>query len=118
MNIGKIIRDRRKELGLLQSEVATSVGVTEGTISRWESGDIGNMRRDRIYKLAKVLQLNPAEIMGFTEQELRSFEEGDLLAYASTDPDAIELLELYRKMDRHDKKRVVEFVRALSVTAK
>lgn len=118
MNIGKVIKDRRKELGLTMLEVAKYVGVAEGTVSRWESGEIGNMRRDRIYKLAQVLQLNPAEIMGFTEQELRSFEEGDLLAYASTDPDAIELLELYRKMDRQDKKRVVEFVRALSVTAK
>lgn len=118
MNIGKIIKDRRKELGLTIRDVAAVVGVASATVSRWETGEIGNMRRDRIYKLAQVLQLNPAEIMGFTEQELRSFEEGDLLAYASTDPDAIELLELYRKMDRQDKKRVVEFVRALSVTSK
>jgi len=118
MNIGITLRNRRKELGLTLLEVSKAVGVSEGTVSRWETGEIGNMRRDRIYKLAQVLQLNPAEIMGFTEQELRSFEEGDLLAYASTDPDAIELLELYRKMNRQDKKRVVEFVRALSVTAK
>lgn len=118
MNIGKIIKDRRKELGLTLADVGDAVGVAHATVSRWETGNISNMRRDRIYKLAQVLQLNPAEIMGFTEQELRSFEEGDLLAYASTDPDAIELLELYRKMDRQDKKRVVEFVRALSVTAK
>lgn len=117
MDIGKIIKGRRKELGLTIKDVGKAVGVAHATVSRWETGNISNMRRDRIYKLAQVLQLNPAEIMGFTEQELRSFEEGDLLAYASTDPEVIEMLELYRKMDRHDKKRVVEFVRALSATS-
>ena len=117
MDIGKIIKGRRKELGLTIKDVGKAVGVAHATVSRWETGNISNMRRDRIYKLAQVLQLNPAEIMGFTEQELRSFEEGDLLAYASTDPEVIEMLELYRKMDRTDRKRVVEFVRALSATS-
>lgn len=118
MNVGQIIKDRRKELDLTQDEVAAKVGVSGATVARWESGEIRNMRRDRIYKLSQILQLSPAEIMGFTETELRSFEEGDLLAYSSTDAGAVELLELYRKMERTDRNRILEFARALSVTAK
>lgn len=55
---------RRKELGKTQKEVAEYIGVTEATVSRWESGNIANMRRDRIKKYAEVLQTTPAAIMG------------------------------------------------------
>lgn len=60
-----VIKDRRKELGLTMKEVAEIVGVSEATISRWESGDIENMKRNRIAKLADALQISPAVIMGW-----------------------------------------------------
>ena len=56
-SVGKIIFDRRTALSLTQKDVADYVGVSEATVSRWESGHIDNMRRDRIAKLAKVLQI-------------------------------------------------------------
>lgn len=58
------LRKRRKELGLTMLEVAKAVGVSEATVSRYESGDIKNMRRDRIEKYAKVLKVSPALIIG------------------------------------------------------
>ena len=48
MEVKDILRNKRLELGLTMKEVADAVGVSEGTVSRWESGKIGNMRRDRI----------------------------------------------------------------------
>ena len=47
-----LLRDRRLELGLTMKQVADAVGVSEATVSRWESGEIANMRRSRIVKLA------------------------------------------------------------------
>lgn len=64
-----IIRTKRESLGLTMKEVAKKVGVSEGTISRWESGDIQNMRRDKIVALAKALELSPAVIMGWEDFE-------------------------------------------------
>ena len=66
-SVGKIIFDRRTTLSLTQKDVADYVGVSEATVSRWESGHIDNMRRDRIAKLAKVLQISPLVIMGVDE---------------------------------------------------
>lgn len=57
------LADRRKELGLTMKQVAEAVGVSEATVSRWESGQIANMRRDRIGTYAKVLQVRPTFIM-------------------------------------------------------
>ena len=60
-----ILRYRRFDLGLTLKEVADKVGVSEATVSRWESGDIANMRRDRIAALASVLDVSPGVIMGW-----------------------------------------------------
>lgn len=64
MDVKDIIRNRRLELGMTLKQVADAVGVSEGTVSRWESGDIDNMRRDRIAALSKVLRIDPLIIMG------------------------------------------------------
>lgn len=57
------LSNRRKELGLTQKEVADLVGVTEATVSRWESGEIANMRRDKIAALSNALKTTPNFIM-------------------------------------------------------
>jgi repressor LexA len=67
MSIGNIISTQRKRLGLTMKEIAEAVGVSEATVSRWESGDINNMRRDKIAKLADVLNLSPIKILGIEE---------------------------------------------------
>lgn len=59
MEIKDMIRNRRIALGLTMKQVADAVGVNEATISRWESGEIDNMRRDKIAALAKILSIDP-----------------------------------------------------------
>lgn len=65
METKDILRNRRIELNLTMKQVADAVGVSEATVSRWESGDIDNMRRDKIAALAKALDLDPRIIMGW-----------------------------------------------------
>lgn len=60
MNIQNLIKNRRKELGLTLLDIANACGVSEATVSRWESGDIVNMKRSRIAQLAKVLNVSPS----------------------------------------------------------
>lgn len=62
-NVGLFIKNRRLALGLTQKEVADYTGVAEATVSRWESAEINNMRRDRIEKLSEILQVDPLSIM-------------------------------------------------------
>lgn len=67
MGIKETIYNRRNELGLTMKQLADAVGVSEGTISRWESGDIANMRRDKIKALADALDISPGVIMGWED---------------------------------------------------
>lgn len=38
--IGRVIREFRKTRGITLLELAQKVGVTEGTVSRWETGEV------------------------------------------------------------------------------
>lgn len=63
MNIGELINTRRLQLKLTLEEVGNIVGVSKSTVKKWESGDISNMRRDKIALLAQALQLNPVSLI-------------------------------------------------------
>lgn len=69
MELKDIIRNSRKELNLTLSDIAKACNVSEATVSRWESGDIGDMKRSRIASLAKILKLSPSVIVGTVEDE-------------------------------------------------
>ena len=74
MDIGLKLRQRRKELGLSMKEIADKIGVSEATVSRWESGQIANMKRNFVPAYAKALNVPTEFIMGF-EDEIR--DRGD-----------------------------------------
>lgn len=63
MKTGLAIAMRREQMGLSQVDLANAVGVSKATICRWESGDISNMRRDRIQKLAEALKVSPLSLL-------------------------------------------------------
>jgi repressor LexA len=63
MRLGDKIKQRRLELGLTLEDVGKVVGVAKSTVNKWESGDIENMRKDKIELLAKALRVHPLWIM-------------------------------------------------------
>lgn len=79
MKIGVAIAIRREEIGMTQEELAKAVGVSKATISRWESGDISNMRRDRIQSLASALNVSPLSLL---DDEPSSLAEPQFEAHA------------------------------------
>ena len=84
MKINEYLKIRRKELGLTLLDVSKLCGVSEATVSRWESGDIENMRRDRIAAYAKALRLSPNVIMEaepLPSLTLSDEEEAVVIAY-------------------------------------
>jgi repressor LexA len=63
MEVKDILKTRRLELGYTLEDVARKVGTNSSTVLRWENGEISNMRRDKIMKLAQALEISPAVIM-------------------------------------------------------
>ena len=61
------LKELREQLNLSQEEVAHAIGVTKATVSKWEKGDIANMKRDKISQLSKVLKVSPLSILGMED---------------------------------------------------
>lgn len=70
MEFKDILWSRRRELGITLDDIARHVGVSGATVSRWEHGDIENIKRDKIAKLAEVLKVSPGYLMGWTEHHV------------------------------------------------
>lgn len=67
--ISNILKSRRKELGLTLSQIADQMGVSEATVQRWESGNIKNLRHERIGPLAELLHVHPSVLMGWSDED-------------------------------------------------
>lgn len=80
MDIGKRIKDRRKELGLNAEAVAEKIGVSPATIYRYESADILNMGIDKVELIAEALYTTPAYLMGWADEQPLTDKEQQLVA--------------------------------------
>lgn len=112
MELNELIKSRREELGLTLKEVADACEVSESTVSRWESGGIGNMKRQRIAKLAKVLQI-PAHVLVGEPQPETVTEDDELLEYLEelrTRPEMKMLFDSSRHMSVDQVKAIVAMI--------
>ena len=85
-----MVNQRRLELNLTMDELAKLIGVSTPTVQRYESGEIKNVRRDKIKSLADALQCSPAYLMGWSDKpnllnSLTKQEQSLLHKYQSID---------------------------------
>ena len=64
------IKYLRESQHLTLEDIGNAVGVGKSTVRKWETGDIANMRRDKIAKLAAALHTTPAYLMGWSDEPL------------------------------------------------
>ena len=94
-NIGKLIHDRRKELGISSVVLANRIGVSQSTISRWESGQIKDIKRAQIYLLSKYLYIPIDTLLGLSEKT-----ETEDLRLVKAKLDIIDLIEDVNNVDQ------------------
>lgn len=78
MELNEKIKMLRAKRNMTLEEVGNIVGVGKSTVRKWESGDIANMRRDKIAKLAEALHTTPAYLMGWDDDPLASLPPNTL----------------------------------------
>lgn len=105
-SLSAVIKKRRKELGLTLSQIAEQMGVAEATVQRWESGNIKSIRYDKITKLAEILKVTPATIMGWDEETYNT------LYNLATDMSCI---EEFKALSEEDKRRALDSVKIPSL---
>ncbi|QVL37002.1 helix-turn-helix transcriptional regulator [Aminirod propionatiphilus] len=66
-NLGTRLASARMSAGLSQAKLATLLGVTRGTITRWENGTRAPSDEDK-HRLSRALNISIAYLMGETDE--------------------------------------------------
>ena len=69
MNAGELIKSKRKEKGLTLQNVADYLGCSKMAVSKYERGQIQNLKRDKLIALSKLLEVSPIELIDCVEIE-------------------------------------------------
>lgn len=69
MDVGKRIRERRRDLHMSVDELAKQLGKNRATIYRYEKGDIEHLPIDILEPLAIALNTTPQYLMGWIDTE-------------------------------------------------
>ena len=67
MNTGDIIKRLRKKNNLTQEELGTKLGIKKSAIRKYEKGEVENIKKSNIIKLAKIFNVTPSYLMGWED---------------------------------------------------
>lgn len=117
MDIGKRIKDRRKQLGISAETLAEAISVSPATIYRYESGDIEHMGVDKLTPIARYLGTNEAYLMGWTDDpSFRAFSSSSSSSCLTQDEEA--LLNYYRAMNREGREKLTVYAEDLAASGR
>lgn len=115
-DIGKRIKNRRKELGITQEELAQKLGYkNKSTIAKIENGT-NDIVQSKVVEFAKALDTTVAALMGWDdtepEQEQHYYlddEAREMAEFMFTNPEYKVLFDASRKVKKED----IEIVRKI-----
>lgn len=102
--IGKRIKQRRKELGLTQDEVAEMLGCRKQNISEYELGKRDGLNLKKLEQIAEILKTDLKQLLGYDDADnihisksLQEFlSDKELLYRLNIIPEEIEFLKTVR----------------------
>jgi repressor LexA len=113
MTIGDRIRERRKELGLTQGDLAKRMGYkTKSAICKAETVEF-NPTTDRVIEFSKALETTPAYLMGWEEHNCQEDNERRL-ARLTKYAELIPMMNKYIELSERDKQTVSTLIDTLS----
>lgn len=131
------LRIAREKQGLTLDELGKKIGLSKGTLSRYESGIVSGIRLNTLNELALILNANPTWLLGESDNEEMSSSQretltefgdletrlivspasadlGDCLAAVATDEDIREVVRVLLKMSGEKRNLALKMIGALS----
>ena len=120
MNIGKRIKQRRKELGMSADKLGEILGKNRATIYRYEKGDIENLPLDILEPIAAALHTTPQYLMGWNDEPTQNKNDilSDIALKMYEDSELLEMMEALSKLDFEKRQAVKTVLNAFSTTEK
>ena len=76
--VGNSIKEARKAKGLTQKQLAKLLKCSHTTISKYEQGEIENMPRPRMQKMADILEVSPVVLFDLVDDKQKQPAQDEL----------------------------------------
>jgi transcriptional regulator with XRE-family HTH domain len=106
MTMGELIRYHRKQLGISQEALGQMLNpkVNKAAVSKWEKGNVENIKRTHIQQLAKKFGLSPCELMSWE----------DVHGMTSQEPMTDDLIALFVNLNNEGKEEVLKYAQYIA----
>lgn len=113
MTMAERIRDRRKEMGFTQEDLALALGLQKAAVAKYESGRVENIKQAVLLKMAELLQCTPAYLMGWSNIPTEpDFSQPDV-SIQMLNEEQRHMIELFSSVNVDNRARVMEYCRRL-----
>lgn len=103
--LGRRIRQRRKELGYSQGQLARHLGISFQQVQKYEHG-VNRVSYSRLAEIAQALHISVSSFVSdLEEQPPQSSHAGHVVRLS--EPSAAEMADIFSKIKRPDHKRAI-----------
>lgn len=112
MTMGERIRELRKQHNMSMEELGSRLGVGKSAILKYEKGEVENLPRASIEKMATIFGVSPAYLMCFDQWDQNSEALSDEVALieriqAKWGKDAVKMLELFVSLNTDGRRNLL-----------
>ena len=108
--VGKRIRQRRKALGLSQSDLAERIGVKFQQVQKYETG-VNRVAASRLWVMAEALQVPITHF--FEDLEMQVTSDAEPATCQDDVPDTRELIKIFNRLPPAQKSAMSSFLLSL-----
>lgn len=115
------LKNIMKERKITQTELAKRTGIRQSSISDWLN-DRYEPKQDKVYIIAKALNVSPAWLLGYDEPSTNQTEgyyldpeTAEFAEYLRTRPEARLLFSASRGISKEDMEKAVEYIELLKL---
>ncbi|MCM1119335.1 MAG: helix-turn-helix domain-containing protein [bacterium] len=106
MTMGDKIKYHREKLGLTQEELGAKLPspVKKAAVMKWEKGNVENIKRSNILKMAELFEISPCELM---------FSDSKIIVAPEPEPvltnEQNELVQIFTKLNADGQKAILKY---------
>lgn len=114
MTMGDKIKYHRERLGLTQEELGAKLPspVKKAAVMKWEKGNVENIKRSNILKMAELFDISPCELM---------FSDSKVIAVPEPEPvltnEQNELVQILTKLNADGQKAILKYAEYIATQA-
>lgn len=123
MTMGDRIRILRKQHRMTQAELGSKIGVGKTAIVKYEKGEVENIPRSSIQKMATLFGVSPSYLMCFDDWDKNSEVLSDEVKLieriqAKWGKDMVTLMQHFSEMNEEGQQRILDVAESLNLLDK